>query len=718
MTNKDDSILDMFATEPTSTPEGAAGGVMDLFNDDPFAIFEESAWKPNEHWAHEPMTRENFAENLFEMGKKNMHEYRAALLMRFSQQVALRLGASRALTVSISDQTSYTYQKDFAELTLDYRASLVGNTQNEQLNAFIGLLVRGVGEHLLNEPDSKVREFMQKIEGEFARFNIPEIGDYAEQQAKIALTDRAISAAITEEWPGFSKYALDGLYQLQANASQEFFADVQKQLKDGKNPDGTPLSRQDKKTLELQMASQYLQASTTAPGCTFVDSSSYPWAMDIEQAGTMYRNITDLTADEEFAIKGNEIYGKVVERILDIPDTPPEAGESPDLSKLMEYHEDASSGGSAAQNAGKAKSSLENASGLGADKKVKWDSEKFQQIMDQEVQAVDENTPYAEGNPTISYFTLKAKAGPVARMRYDAIKRAYAGTIRKLRNIIEEHYTPSLIVERGLKQGRPDSARLVNTRFGKTEVFKRETPDITGEPIDVVFLIDESGSMSASTRSKGYKPVDHYIDQTAPGFSHNSHAQLAGIGADTNVRAEEGGGTRIDIARAFGVILHETLRPLTGIRAFSLGYTTGDRSDYGLPAPKGATSRWAGDSVVRILGDPKNPYPVALTMALSGNGDKEALTEAVKLLERENRGARKAIIYLADGGISDPVLESMLKNIQKEIPIFFVDMSNDVRGTGGSLKIDHVVEVNSMEEAARGIAKFFTDVVLGEKYAM
>lgn len=719
-TENNGSVLDLFGAS-----DGVeSGSVTDLIIDDPFAVFEESAWKPNEHWANEPMTREMFAENLHDMAKKNLHEIRAATLMRFAQQVAGRLGASKSLTVSISDKTSYTYQKDHAELSLDYRASLVGKTQNEQLNAFIGLLVRGIGEHLLNEPDSKVREFMQSIEGDFAKFNLPEIGDYAEQQAKIALTDRAISAAIAEEWPGFSKYALDGLYQLQASASQEFFAEAQKQLKDGKDASGRALSRQDRKTIELQMASQYLQACTTAPGCTFVDSSKYAWAMDVEQAGTMYRNITNLDADADFAVQGNEIYGKVVERILDIPDAPPEpdagdgdgeGGGVPDLGKLMGYHEDASGGAGAAKAAGDAKSTLENAAGLGTDMKVKWDAEKFERLVDQEVQPCDERTPWAEGNPTISYFTVKAKAGNIAKLRYDAIKRTYAPQIRKLRSIIEEQYTVQMIVERGLKQGRPDSARLVNVRFGKTEVFKHEQPDITGEPIDVVFLIDESGSMSAGVNAKGYRPVEKFIDRSSPTYTAKEYSEMAGIGADTNLAAEEGGGTRIDVARALGVILHETVRPLHGIRAWSLGYTTASRSDYGLA--RGSTSGWEGDSIVRFLGDPKNPHAAALAVASAGNGDKEALAEAVKLLERENRGARKAIIYLADGGINDSTLESMLKNIQKEIPIFFVDMSNDIRGTGGSLKIHHNVAVNSMEEAIRGLAKFFTDVVLSDQFA-
>lgn len=707
-TNPEASILDLIA------PEGGA------IIDDPFAIFEESAWKPNEHWANEPMTRENFASNLYDLGKRNLHEIRAALLMRFSQQVANRLGASKSFTVTISDNTSYTYSDTASELTLDYRASLIGSTQNEQLNAWIGLLVRGVGEHLLNEPDSKVREFMQKVESDFSKFALPEIGNYAEQQAKIALTDRAISAAISQEWPGFSKYALDGLYQLQANASQEFFALAQDQLKKGEDVHGRQLTREDRKSLELQMASQYLQACTTAPGCTFVDSSAYPWAMDIEQAGTMYRNITDLDTDEEFAIQGNSIYSKVVERILDIPDAPPEpeAGEEglPNLDDLMSYHEDASSSSGATRNSPSAKSALENASNMSSDKKVKWDPTKFQRLVDQEVEPHDEQTPWAEGNPTISYFTVKAKPGNVARMRYDAIKRAYSSEIRKLRSIIEEQYTVQMILERGLKQGRPDSARLVNVKFGKTEVFKRETPDITGEPIDVVFLIDESGSMSARTESRGYRPVEKFINTSDPSYVRKDFSEMAGIGADTNLAAEEAGGSRIDVARAIGVILHETVRPLTGIRAWSLGYTTASRSDYGLANP--AKSSWEGDSIVRFLGDPKNPYAAALTLASSGNGDKEALAEAVKLLERENKGARKAIIYLADGGISDPILESMLKNIQKEIPIFFVDMSNSSRGTGGSLKINHSVTVNSMQEAVRGLARFFTDVVLGDdKYA-
>lgn len=683
---------------------------------DPFEVFASNAWKPYEKWDSEPMTREQFADRLFELYQSKAHEVRAATLSRFADQVALRLGGGKALNVDIGNETSYNYNPntETSTLILDYRTTLVGETANRQLNAFIGLLVRGIYEHLMNQEGSTVREFMQSIEHDFDKFKLPDIGDYAAQQAKIALTDRAISADLMDTWPGFAKYALDGLYELQAVGSQQRFGEIEDILKSGKDPEGKEITRQDRKKYELEMASQYLQACTTAPGRTVIDSGKYSWAVDIEQAGMMYRNISNLEMDAEYAARGNDIYSKVVERILDLPDDQPdpEEGEGmPDLSKLQSYYEDLSGSADAAGEAKKTNSSFENAANsMGTDRNVKFDAEKFQKLKDQEPETHDERTPWAEGNPILSYYTIKAKSGPVARARYAATKSNYAPQIRKLRALIEDQYTVRMQTERGLKSGRPDASRLVSLKFGKTDVFKQDTPDITGEPIDVVLLIDESGSMSASVKADGYKPVGKFVPEPDPSIGYyNRNVEMAGIEADSNLAAEDGGGNRIDVARSMGVVLHEAVRGLEGIRMWSLGYTTGDRSDFGLPRSK--SGGW-GDSQVRYLSNPKDPFGVALSVAHGGNADAEALHEAVKLLEKESNGARKAIIYLADGGISDPKLESMLKNIQRKIPVYFIDMSNSVRGTDGSLKIDHSVTVNSMNEAIRGVGKFFRDIVL------
>ncbi|GAA5500382.1 hypothetical protein Dxin01_00103 [Deinococcus xinjiangensis] len=698
-------------TQADNLLEDLIGGEEELI-EDPFSIFAQAAWKPNAAWDSEPMTREAFAQQIFDLAKSGHHEARAVRLQAFASEVAKRLGGARTLTIDLANETSYTYNEDTGTATflMDYRTTLIGATENQQLNAFIGLLVRGVGEHRRNLPDSKVREFIKSIDHDFSKFVMPEIGDYAGQQAAIALTDRAISAEIYQEWPGFGQYALDGLYQLQAQAAQKRMSEIHAALDSGTDPaSGKDLTRDQRKQLELEMAGTLLQAETTAPGNTFVDSSRFPWAADIEQSATMYRNITDLETDHEYASQGNTIYSKVVERILDIPDKPPTpSGGAPDLSKLQEFQEDLSGAGDTASSTSHAKNSMQNAAGLASDVKVKFDVEKFNKMKDEEAEAGDENTPWAEGNPVMSYFTVAVKPGPVARARYEATKQEYRAQISRLRHILKEQYATRYELERGLRSGRPDANRLVNVRFGKTDVFKHTKQHVDGEPIDIILLLDESGSMGSRVNAKGYRQVPKFLG----GVSGTGELELAGSEADGNVSAEEGGGTRIDVARAMGVMLAEAVRNLPGIRLKIMGYATSDRSHFGLPASK--HGHW-NDSIIRKLGDEKNPYGVALTCAYGGNGDAQALHEAVKQLSEleDESAARKAIIYLADGGISDPVLEEMLRNIQKRIPIYFVDMSNSVRGTGGSLKIKHSVTVNSIDEAVRGLAGFFKNIVLG-----
>lgn len=702
--------LGMTPTAPAA--ESAApsfGGVFDAFE-----VFEANAWKPYENWASDPLTRESFADALFKLqAGKDGHEYRAAMLLRFTRSLMNRLGATD-MELVFGEKTSYDFnpKTNSATFHVKYASSLMGTTANEQLNAWIGLIVRAVGEHQANQPDSRVRQFIDDLGKDFGKFNVPFLGTYVYDTAMTAIVDRAIAAHIAEEYPGFSKMAMDGLYQLQALSSEKFFAQAEKALKTGKNAKGEPLDHETMIKLELEMASQYLQAEATAPGSTFIDSTAFPWAMEIEKASTLYRNIKDLEADHEFAQLGSEQYGRVVERILKLPEQPPEpeggegegdGSELPDLGGLQDHHAKVAATSEAAGNAKGPSNTLKNAANLPTNQKVKFDHERFQKLLDEEAEMCHEETPWAEGQDKADYFTVKVKAGPVARARYGAIRRAYSSEIRTLRDIINDAYQIRANTERGLRSGRPDGARLALTRFGKQEVFKKTQIDTDGEPIDFVVLIDESGSMGASCNAKGYKKLPKFATGSSSGYR-----EMAGTQADANRGADCAGGTRADVARVFGTMLHEATRNLPGIRVWSYGYTTADPGDYGLPRG----DRWGG-CIVRQLGTPQDPNGVSLVVAESGNADKEALVQALKTLkENESGGARKAIVYLADGGIHDPMLEQLLKNAQKHMPIFFVDMSGSLRGTGGSLQIKYHNPVNSIPEAVKAIGKFFREVVL------
>lgn len=701
-TQTQDALHPVVATESSDFLAG-------LFDDD---VFAATAWAPNPNWSDQPLTQEQFAERLYEMGKAGDHELRALVLLRYSESLAGRLGADH-LAVSLGQETAYEPTDAGASLKLDYRTSLFGDTPNEQLNAYVGLLIRGVGEHLANTPESPVAQFIAEARADLGKFRVGTLGSYVEQTAITSVVDRAISAQVAEDYPGFSKLGLDGLYQLTAKSSEQFFKEAAEAIRSGKNKQGEHLDREALKKLELEMASQYLQTETTAPGLTYVSPAEFPWAGDIEQAAMMFRNITNLTTDHDFAKKGSERYAQVVERILDLPEAPPEpeagAGGLPNLGALQAHHDSVAEAGQSAESAEAPKSTLDKVKDVPTDSTVKWDQQKFERLVDKEVELCNERTPWAEGNPTSEYVLTTAKAGPVARARYSAIRVNYAREIRELREVLQTAFEERPVVEHGRSSGRPDGRRLIGTLFGQTNVFKFQTVETDAAPIDVVVLIDESGSMSAGCQAEGYREVPNFVGGMGYGHSSGRHAELGGTGADQNKNAEEGGGTRIDVAKRFGVILQEALRGLPGVRFRTYGYASGSVQEFGVTTKGGGY----GASIVRLLGTTDEPHAVALATAYGGNGDKEALIQAIKDLEKwKNDGARQAVVYLADGGITDSRLEELLKNLQRRMPVFFVDMSGSVRGTGGSLKIKHHVPVNSMRQGVKAIGKFFKDIVL------
>lgn len=688
----------------------------------PLAALASTAYVLYNDWDKDPLTRDRFADLLFELAQEKHDNYRAAILDRYTQSIARRLGAGE-LHVLLSDTTFY--HPEDKVLSLDYAISRLGVTANQQINAWTGLVVRGVFEHLANQPETGVARFMAEVKTATESYEYPWLGKLIFDLASGAVLDRAIAAEVLNEYPGFSRLGIDGLYALSAISTQAFMVNALKQLATGS------LDAQACKRLLLEVAGRYLQAEATAPGYTFLDPGILPWATRIVACGELLREVSDLETDQAKASEVITRFAEVVREILELDEPEDGDGEGdpnseglPDLSGLQ--------AGGLAQLANQLLAS-ETATGTSAAQvavqpgdtlkaRGNFDQAEFQRLSDTQSELAVIRTPLCpNGGDKVVFIRAVAKAGANAFKRFGLIKSLYGAEIRQLRKIVLDAYQLRVTSERGLTTGLPDGNRLASLKFGRRDVFKLNRIQTDGEPIDVVVLIDESGSMQSRVHEHDRRRVPLCLP-SGPA-TREQRQQLSGHAADLNPEAEfeQDGTTRADVARIFGSMIGAALKDLPGIRVWGYGYTTDELNHHGLDAKTAAKAGstygdHSASQFVRQVATPGHPEGFALTVAYADNSDKQALSQAYEILSHVSDGSsRQAIIYLADGGVSDNELPKMIKRAEaKGIAVFMVDMSGDEgHGDYSALAgIKHRVCVDSIPTAVRAIGKFFTQVVL------
>ena len=310
-----------------------------------------------------------------------------------------------------------------------------------------------------------------------------------------------------------------------------------------------------------------------------------------------------------------------------------------------------------------------------------------------------------------AWVYFEAQVPPHAREDYHSVLRAYNRELIEIRRIIDEHFRTNTIIERGLRAGRVDQTRLHRAAFNDADLFKQEKVDSVGH-MDLVVLLDESGSMFDSMGTEGFK-LDHQL----PARGHSDRSDQDIILGKSMPRF---GTHRYDSARILGMLLLEAARHLPGFNVQVIGYHSnvpdvlGPLKGVGEAVAKklSETHGYYGTPILRKIGSGDNPYPIMSTHAYGGNSDAEALAYAVDYL-RASGAEQKGIIYLADGHVYDnkDIIGDLLKKSRTAgIQVHFMNLTGSDYNPGGLSKIPSTL-VTSPKDMVKGLQKFLHRVV-------
>lgn len=312
-----------------------------------------------------------------------------------------------------------------------------------------------------------------------------------------------------------------------------------------------------------------------------------------------------------------------------------------------------------------------------------------------------------------AYMYLECAEAPNARVVFHQYVNRFSSEITRIRQIIEEYFRISTITERGLKSGRVDASRLYRVAFGKDDVFKRHEVDSVGH-MDLVVLIDESGSMSHGVEDK-----DGKLSSVA-GLSTGSYPNVSVMLGDAIPYFSN---DRVGIARLMGTLLLEASRNLPGFNVEVYGYSALSKNSFGpfnsvaSGVAKRISERSDGLShlvpLVRQLGTQKSPYRMMSTTAFSENADIEALAFAVDKLAKSS-APQKGIIYLADGWVHDSKnhIDKLLNKARSNnVHVHFMDLSHGYFYKEGPLGRLPRTDVRSVQDMVGGLRTFLNRVV-------
>lgn len=325
------------------------------------------------------------------------------------------------------------------------------------------------------------------------------------------------------------------------------------------------------------------------------------------------------------------------------------------------------------------------------------DLDKMAQLKEMEPDMV-----FPEGDLTEGYLVFRVPKAPGAEHAYQRNVQNMSHQIRMLRKIVEEFYKTKTITDRGLMTGRIDRSRVHRLNFGVPNVFQRHSIDSVGHA-DVVVLLDESGSMGSRFN---IDMVDQVSYKGIPGLESKGGRQAPYLGEVV----QEPNNTRVNGAMRLAIMLLEVSRKLAGFNLTVGGYTATSSHSLG-PLQEAAQAIAEGSygvNVIRVLGDKNNPYPIVSTTAVSANADYQAMHWAVERL-KQSRARQRAILYLADGQISD--YDNSFKKLTDKarannITTFFMDMSGHDVFEGSMLEDVERQQVNSFKDIVTGLKRF------------
>lgn len=293
--------------------------------------------------------------------------------------------------------------------------------------------------------------------------------------------------------------------------------------------------------------------------------------------------------------------------------------------------------------------------------------------------------PVLSGNEEYAYWEVVPDAK--AKAQYAILADFLRPHYEQLRHLFEALFHEDL--ERQLAStGRLHPHLLPKALSVGISPYVRIEPK-EGSTLHMVFLVDESGSMSTtvSIPSGGLDRV--------PGTSDISSAML---GHGFLLHRD-----RATLAKLIAIMFYEALKGADVEMSF-YGYSSSSLPST-LPFPR-TYSSW-----VRKLADKANPYGLASITKVSGNADYEALSHAYQ--ELKHSGAKhRVVIYLADGEVSDENTRKALSRMLDEgIHVFWLDLSGRSRKPEDSaLAPASWYPVNTYQDAVQALEKFFQEM--------
>lgn len=238
--------------------------------------------------------------------------------------------------------------------------------------------------------------------------------------------------------------------------------------------------------------------------------------------------------------------------------------------------------------------------------------------------------------------------------------------------------------------------------------------------LELVVLIDESGSMTAVDGVDGFRNLP-------PSIEHKGHARSSGDNALMRGEASARfGRTRGDTARLMGMFLLDASRHLPGFDVKIAGYTDAHldpNSTLGSVAEAVHKANAAGNGeasyhhftpIVRLLGTQANPYPITTSAPFAGNADAQALSYALDVLKRSD-APQKAVLYLADGHVYDDLdhMGTMFAKLERmgAYPFFMNLAGASGHYSSGPLSRIDRQDVSSFKDMLTGLKTFLHNLV-------